>query len=189
MALKKSKGIAATVLLSGGIDSSACVDFLLRRGFDVSGLFIDYGQPAKKPEKTSSNLISEHYKIPLKTSHLISKVKFKIGEIPGRNAFLIFSSLMLSELDSGLLAIGIHSGLPYYDCSKVFFEKISAIVAEYSSGQIRLIAPFLDWGKIDIYKYCVDKGVPLDLTYSCEKGSIPPCGKCSSCKDRAELKC
>lgn len=34
------------VLLSGGIDSTACLDFYLQLGRPSCALFVDYGQPA-----------------------------------------------------------------------------------------------------------------------------------------------
>ncbi len=37
----------ALVLLSGGIDSSACLVFYLAQGFSISALFVDYGQVSK----------------------------------------------------------------------------------------------------------------------------------------------
>ncbi|MCH8116900.1 MAG: 7-cyano-7-deazaguanine synthase [Proteobacteria bacterium] len=33
-------------LLSGGVDSTACTHFLLKTGFDVEALFVEYGQRA-----------------------------------------------------------------------------------------------------------------------------------------------
>jgi len=54
----------AIVLLSGGIDSAACVAFYKQLGHDVSGLFIDYGQPVREQEERSAAAIAAHYKIP-----------------------------------------------------------------------------------------------------------------------------
>jgi 7-cyano-7-deazaguanine synthase len=31
--------------------------------------------------------------------------------------------------------------------------------------------------------------LPVQLTYSCELGSVPPCGLCLSCADRRALGC
>ncbi len=83
--------------------------------------------------------------------------------------------------------MGIHSGTPYYDCSKEFVSSVNSILKGYTSGEILLDAPFIDWNKEMIIQYCKDNDVPLDITYSCENGQEPPCGKCLSCLDRRFL--
>jgi len=187
MRSKKSK--ISTILLSGGIDSAACTHFLLSQAFNVSGIFVDYGQRAKRYEEKSAKKICNFYKIGLNICNVSSGNVFEAGEIIGRNAFLIFLALMFSKQTQGIIAIGIHSGIPYYDCSNEFFKKANTIVKNYSSGRISLLAPFLDWTKSDIIHYCKNSKVPIDLTYSCESGSLPACGKCNSCKDRNLLVC
>lgn len=44
----------ALVLLSGGIDSAACVAFYRRLGNDVAAVFVDYGQPVREQEERSA---------------------------------------------------------------------------------------------------------------------------------------
>ena len=40
----------SVVLMSGGIDSSATALAILTEGYETSGLFVDYGQPAARSE-------------------------------------------------------------------------------------------------------------------------------------------
>ena len=44
----------AIVLLSGGIDSMACIHFYLNQGYSIEALFCDYGQPASVREMESA---------------------------------------------------------------------------------------------------------------------------------------
>ncbi len=185
--LKPSAEKIATVLLSGGIDSAACTHLLASQGFSVSGLFIDYGQAARRLEEASAEKIADYYKLDLTKCRLTSNVNFKSGEIIGRNAFLIFSALMFSDITKGIIALGIHAGTRYYDCSPEFYEIANSIVENYTSNEVKLFAPFLSWTKGDILSYCKRNKMPFDLTYSCENGSNPPCGVCDSCKDRAHI--
>ena len=97
---------------------------------------------------------------------------------------MIFSALTFTNEDKNLIAIAIHSGTKYYDCSEVFFNKAASIVEDYSGGRIKLIAPFLNWSKAEIYVYCKKQSIPIKLTHSCESGDIAPCGMCLSCVDR-----
>lgn len=180
----KNKSI---VLVSGGIDSAGCVRYYLDQGFYVRGLFIDYGQLAKDREQLSANNIASHYGIELNKAVFSVPHRFGLGEIRGRNAFFIMAALLNYPRLTGIISLGIHSGVPYYDCSELFVKNINAILDQYTDGQVRADAPFLKWDKAMIYAYCKEKSIPVHLTYSCEAGTTPPCGKCRSCGDRKAL--
>jgi 7-cyano-7-deazaguanine synthase len=177
----------ALVLLSGGIDSSCCVAFYRRMGYDVRGVFIDYGQPVNQKEEESAQAIAEHYAIPLQVIRVCGPVANFKGEIPGRNAFLVFGALLYHPAITGLLALGIHAGTAYYDCSEYFADQLGNVLSGYRAGQIVLATPFVKWSKQMVYQFCIDSRVPTDLTWSCEVGPSAPCGHCLSCKDRAHL--
>ncbi|NKB37980.1 MAG: tRNA methyl transferase-like protein [Gammaproteobacteria bacterium] len=174
----------AMVLLSGGIDSTSCIHFLQSQKYDVSSVFVNYGHHANSMEKSRALDIADYFDISHSVIDISSNAKFLSSEIQGRNAFLIFSALMLSGLTQGVIAIGIHSGTDYYDCSELFYNRIQKVVHEYSNGRISLIAPFIKWSKQNIIEYLDENNLPLQSTYSCEIGNTLPCGKCKSCKDR-----
>ncbi len=180
---------AATVLMSGGIDSTACVHLLCSRGIDVDGLFIDHGQAAAQQEAKAVSALAAHLGIVVRRAGLSGSVPIGPGEIPGRNAFLIFTALLLNGGRSGLLGLGLHAGTPYYDCSGAFVTAIGQLVAEQTDGKVSVVAPFLTWPKQDVYDYFVSAGLPINATYSCEAGTDPICGLCSSCRDRNILGC
>lgn len=177
----------SVVLLSGGIDSAACIRYYLDMDFLVKGLFIDYGQRARDNERKAATHIAKYYGItPDKLS--LSPVKyFGPGEIRGRNVFLIMVALLVYQRFKGILSLGIHAGTPYYDCSEQFISDITPIIDAYTGGEVKIDAPFLAWDKSMVYTYCKEKDVPIHLTYSCERGTDPPCGKCRSCRDREIL--
>jgi len=175
------------LLASGGIDSTACIQYYQDLGFKIKCVFIDYGQNAKFQEKNSIENISSHYGVELQFLQCNLIDKYDIGEIKGRNAFLVFTALLANPDFSGLLGLGIHTGSNYYDCSKNFVDGINKILNGYRDGQLVLDAPFLNLNKKMIIKYCMTKKVPLHFTYSCEKGSPDPCGMCASCRDREGL--
>jgi len=176
------------VLLSGGIDSAACVDFYLQQSATVSGLHVTYGQPAARHEENAARAIADHYGIPLAIVRMAGSRAKSDGEIFGRNAFLLFTALMELDAPRAMVALGIHSGTPYYDCSESFVSAVQAIVDGQCDGRIRVAAPFLEWTKRDIWDYCLHRSVPIDLTYSCEKGLDQPCGNCISCRDLEALR-
>lgn len=175
------------VLFSGGMDSTACICYYLINGFHVKGVFIDYGQVARKKEFSSAKIIASHYGIELGHYVFSASQMFSQGEIKGRNAFLVLATLLAYPKFHGIVSLGIHSSAPYYDCSESFVKEINKILDGYTGGQIKLDAPFLKWDKKMIYIYCKDNNVPIHLTYSCENGGDEPCGICRSCLDRRAL--
>jgi 7-cyano-7-deazaguanine synthase len=179
----------ATVLLSGGIDSAACAYLLARRGLAVQGLFFDFGQLAAAPEERAATSVAEHLQIPLQRLRLSGPEPYGAGEIPGRNAFFVFASLLHLRGRPGIVALGVHSGTGYYDCSEAFVASIDRLVAEHTDGRVSVIAPFVSWTKQDVYEYFRSTHVPVALTYSCESGTDPPCGLCASCRDRKTFGC
>lgn len=177
---EKSKVI---VLFSGGVDSTAALFFYKNQNYNVTALYIDYGQVASNREYRAAKIISKKLKIKLKKI-VCEGYSFKNnGEIKGRNAFLLLAGLMKFSNDANILALGVHSGTPYFDCSPAFIKKMQKIFDGYTSGAVQIGAPFLNWNKANIWSYCRQEKIPLSLTYSCELGRKQPCGRCLSCAD------
>lgn len=174
---------AVTVLLSGGIDSLVCAHILKKEGYELKTLFVDYGQKAALHEKTSTIYLSDYLGSEHKEINLINGKNWGGGEIPFRNALLIF--IGCNQLSTKLLATGIHSGTPYYDCSKPFIRDVKNIISSYTGGKTQLVCPLEEWSKAAIFIYAKDNSLPIDKTYSCEKGTMPTCGACLSCRDVA----
>jgi 7-cyano-7-deazaguanine synthase len=183
------KETTATVLMSGGIDSAACAWMLQSQGYRLRALFIDYGQPAAAHEATAVEGLCDQLAIPLSKISVAGMPVFGPGELIGRNAFFVFTALLATRGQSELIALGIHDGTSYYDCSGRFLSGISAEVAEHTDRRSSVVAPFIGWSKKDIVDYFRTTGLPLEMTYSCEAGSLPICGRCASCRDREALAC
>lgn len=175
------------VLVSGGIDSCACAHFLQKHGFTVEGLFVEYGQEAQSCEGTSVSRVCATLKIPLRVVRLMSGETFAAGEILGRNWFLLATALLANRKPPSGIAIGLHAGSPYYDCSETFFERVQTLLNEHTDGRTTLLAPFLSWTKQQVYTYAVSERLPLSMTYSCERRGPEACGVCLSCLDRKLL--
>ena len=179
----------ATVLLSGGIDSAACMRFLQAKGYAVRALFVDYGQTAANCEHQAAEALAKKHRCPFEFVKLGSSLPFGTGELVGRNAFLIFSALFVLRGAPGLLVIGLHSGTTYYDCSESFIDLADRLVREHTDGRVQVVAPFASWTKKDVFRYFVECGLSLAETYSCEAGVLNGCGECLSCLDRQVLTC
>lgn len=176
------------VLSSGGIDSTGTIKFYQNLDCNVESLFVDFGQMATKKEFTASQKIAQYYNIHYeKISVIFPRKMFGDGLITGRNLFLLSTALMSFKYASGIIAIGIHTGTNYYDCSKAFIEKANTLIKKYTDNNISLGSPFLTFNKLEIFNFCKKNKVPLELTYSCELGLEQPCGQCVTCSDLKRL--
>lgn len=174
------------ILLSGGIDSTACLHFYLELGRTPFGLFVDYGQRAAAREWKAVHDVASFYDVSAVRLQWEGIRLKNAGLISGRNAFLIIAALMEKPTPVSVIATGIHSGTGYADCTPEFMERMQAVLSMYQEAHVQLAAPFLEWSKADVIKYCLMRDVPVGLTYSCERGT-EPCGNCLSCKDRELL--
>ena len=175
------------LLLSGGIDSAACLAFYLRQRFLIECFHISFGQPGHLYESAAAERIAFHSNVPFKILRWSGSTPFQEGEISGRNAFLLMGALTEIGGNSGLLATGIHAGTSFYDCSPGFLSAMQTVVDGYCEGRVKLAAPFIEWSKQQIFAFCQSEEVPADLTYSCERGTEQPCRECLSCRDRRTL--
>ena len=91
--------------------------------------FIRYGQAAAPQEECSATQLAELLQANLAVVDFHAPRRFAAGEIRGRNAFLVIAALMMCELKSGVITLGIHAGTPYYDCTPGFLASIDRLTS------------------------------------------------------------
>jgi len=174
------------VLASGGIDSTALIDFYLRQGMRVEGIHFQYGQNNGESELKSFEKVKTFYQIEGKVIKLDFSLSKKQDEIIGRNTVFLFVAGFSTEAKK--IALGIHADTPYYDCSRAFLRDSQKILDGYFAGTVQVDAPFIDLNKIDILTYCTEFKVPIELTYSCQRQNNWPCGVCPTCRELTLLR-
>ncbi len=174
------------VLMSGGIDSSAVVAAVRGEGSDMSGLFVDYGQPAAGSEWRAVQQVARHFGIEAKKVELGFPLGSESGEYFGRNALLVLIAAGITEVRPLTVALGIHALSEYYDTHPLFVRQMQRVLDGYFAGEVIVSAPFLARTKPEVIAFARENGLPLDLTYSCETRNAPPCLQCPSCEDRAD---
>lgn len=182
--------IAKTVvLLSGGIDSSSVLAYYLDPANtdqgDVSALFFDYGQPARRSEWKAAQAVAKHYKVPLQKKRLAFDFTVRRDEYFGRNALFALIAAAQMGWQQTTIAMGIHAG-DYYDTTTKFIADLQRVLDGYAQGTSLLIAPFVTYSKEDIVRWAQRHDVPLQQTYSCQRGESP-CGLCLACQERRSL--
>jgi 7-cyano-7-deazaguanine synthase len=204
------------VLLSGGMDSATLLWLAKREFEEVYAISFDYGQRHRVELKYAKELaklagVKEHFvvEVPhykaIKGSALIDDgVEVPSGEytqneppvttVPMRNlTFLSIASAFADSLNIPYIGIGVHAlDTPYPDCRPEFITAAEAAINAGSTfvaktkNRMHVYAPFLGMTKTDIAKLGVELGVPYDKTYSCYRGTEPPCGECPTCLQREE---
>jgi 7-cyano-7-deazaguanine synthase len=163
------------------------LSLLRRENRDTTAMFVNYGQAAVAEEVKASRLVADHFKTELISLKIEMPSSYGPGEIRYRNGALIFTAAMATAGHANCIALGIHAGVPYRDCSESFLASMEAVLKASHLSRLELIAPIKTWNKAEVISYAKQENLPLELTYSCEAGGNPPCGKCASCLDRIGL--
>ncbi|MFH1191117.1 MAG: 7-cyano-7-deazaguanine synthase QueC [Candidatus Omnitrophota bacterium] len=198
----------AVVLLSGGLDSATVLYLARAQGYQCQVLIFDYGQRHRQEIACAVKIAKASgcvyrilkIKLPWKGSALLDR-KIKVPEkitpslpvtyVPARNIIFLSFALSLAEVIKARgIFIGAHaqdySGYP--DCRGEFFKAFvkMAKVGLAAKHKIAILAPLLNKNKSQIIRLGSALGVPFNLTWSCYRAGIRPCGKCDSCHYRAK---
>lgn len=203
------------VLVSGGMDSATLLWLAKKEFNEVYAISFDYGQKHKieldfAKELVKISGVKKHFivEIPhlkgIEGSALTDKnieVPFEdypsqppITTVPMRNLnFLAIASSFCDVYEIENIGIGIHSiDSPYPDCRAEFASSAEAVINASSvmvakkKNRIRVYTPFLGMTKAEVLKLGLQLGVPYEKTYSCYKGTVPPCRECATCRQRQE---
>ncbi|TDV54398.1 preQ(0) biosynthesis protein QueC [Pseudomonas graminis] len=205
----------AVILLSGGLDSATVVAMAKADGFSCYTMSFDYGQrhraELQAAERVAADMgVVEHKVIGLNLNGIggsaLTDSSIAVPETPGdgipvtyvpaRNTVFLSLALGWAEvLGARDIFIGVnavdYSGYP--DCRPEFvesFERMAnlATKAGVEGKGFTIQAPLQMLSKADIVKTGTRLGVDYGLTVSCyqadEQGRA--CGKCDSCRLRAE---
>ncbi|UZE21035.1 7-cyano-7-deazaguanine synthase QueC [Pseudomonas sp. B21-054] len=205
----------AVILLSGGLDSATVVAMARAEGYRCYTMSFDYGQrhrvELQAAERVARDLgVVEHKVIGLNLNGIggsaLTDSSIDVPEapsegipvtyVPARNTVFLSLALGWAEvLGARDIFIGVnavdYSGYP--DCRPEFveaFERMANLATKAGvEGQgFRIQAPLQNLSKADIIKAGVKLGVDYGLTVSCYQADDQgrACGKCDSCRLRAE---
>lgn len=109
--------------------------------------------------------------------------------VPFRNGIMLSIACGLTETH-GLkhVLIANHGGdhAIYPDCRPHFIASMSNAMKFGTYDGVTILAPYTDLTKGEIARIGMKLGVDYDHTYSCYKGGAKPCGRCGTCRERAE---
>ena len=205
----------AVILLSGGLDSATVLAMALADGYTCYTMSFDYGQRHRAELNAAVRVardlgVAEHKVIGLDLNGIggsaLTDSSIAVPESPGegipvtyvpaRNTVFLSLALGWAEvLGARDIFIGVnavdYSGYP--DCRPEFieaFERMAnlATKAGVEGNGFRIQAPLQNLSKAEIVSVGMRLGVDYGLTVSCyqadDRGHA--CGKCDSCRLRAE---
>jgi 7-cyano-7-deazaguanine synthase len=205
----------AVILLSGGLDSATVVAMARAEGYTCYTMSFDYGQrhraELQAAERVARDLgVVEHKVIGLNLNGIggsaLTDSSIAVPEaptegipvtyVPARNTVFLSLALGWAEvLGARDIFIGVnavdYSGYP--DCRPEFvesFERMANLATKAGvEGQgFTIRAPLQSLSKADIVRAGTTLGVDYALTVSCYQADDQgrACGKCDSCRLRAE---
>lgn len=196
-------------IISGGMDSTVLLHYLLKHREEVKAISFNYGQRHKVElefaAKTCAKLGVDHKVIDLQNlKELVSNSSLTGDEpvphghyadenmkktvVPNRN--MIMASIAIGyavNLDFDEVAMGVHAGdhAIYPDCRPEFVRALNEVAKVANFKPIEVFTPFLHLDKGDIAAMGRDLDVDFSLTQTCYEGT-EPCGKCGACFERKE---
>lgn len=209
--LKVAPGTKAVMGLSGGMDSTTVLTWLIKHGYEVHCCNFVYGSKHNQYEQECAEKVAKKYGVPyhlfdlteafapmksnlLKTGGDIpeghySQDNMSLTVVPGRNS--IFATIMCGVAESigaSCIALGVHQGDHdiYPDCRVEYVKALDTLVYLASDRKVEIITPFLHTDKHGILEYGFVNDTPYHLTRTCYKDQPHSCGLCGSCNERIE---
>ena len=193
------------VLFSGGLDSAVLVAWLLKSGYEVWPVYVQFGLAWEKAEKKWAarylSAVATPRLRPLSVTALSLESAYEhnwstTGRVPGRwssdravflpaRNLLLVTQALLSLYSRGvrLLALGTLRGNPFPDAQPRYFRRLEQVLSASFGSKVALVVPLRRMRKSDLLRRA--RNLPLHLTFSCisPKG-LRHCGRCNKCAER-----
>tara|TARA_R110002012_G_scaffold79967_2_gene203088 strand:- start:3743 stop:4384 length:642 start_codon:yes stop_codon:yes gene_type:complete len=172
------------VLLSGGLDSTACLIGALERWESVDAIGFDYGQPHRS-ELAAARKIAGALGVPFQVAFLELSgglldggVEGGAAVVPGRNEAFLRAAKAASPRCGGLVVGSTAEDQEVFaDCRPEFFDRMR------DDLDFPIWTPLIELRKSDVWSM-----VPQEIrrqTRSCYRSTEVACGSCGACQVRA----
>lgn len=189
--------MGAVVLLSGGMDSSACAVLAQRTGEPTRAILVDYGQPHRDQELGRAQMLAMRIGMPWD----VVPVSSAFGALRPRD---MAASPTVTGRNAVLLALAASHGAAWFpgdvtvwigacaddaatfpDCRRPFLDAMGGAMSAALDRTVRIVAPFLDATKRQMVANA--DGPTLEAmrqSWSCYRGGVTPCATCTPCRLR-----
>ncbi|MDI9644421.1 MAG: 7-cyano-7-deazaguanine synthase QueC [Candidatus Verstraetearchaeota archaeon] len=195
----------AVVVISGGLDSTTLLYYVLDKGFEALPITFDYGQIARAEIRSAEAIsrrlglkwmlvdlsgLSEIYK---GATSLVDRKLEITGSfsrqivVPFRNGVLLSVAVAYAQaVGAGHVFYGAQGSdiENYPDCRPEFVEAMERAARLGTGSGVSIRAPLSSMKKSEVVRLGNRLGVPFGLTWSCYRDSEKHCGICESCNNR-----
>jgi 7-cyano-7-deazaguanine synthase len=205
--MRREKGSGYLVLLSGGIDSATALYLVKGRGGRCATLSIDFHRRNRREVEAARAIaeaagVEEHAELNLsfmrEAVDLGDEIRNEVGGhgipltfIPYRN--LVFYSVgcywgWTKGLGTVVVGHNAEDRNLFSDVGPDLIEAFNSLAAPMVPWRpVRVEAPLLGMGKLEVVRLALELGVPLELTWSCWREGEVHCGVCEGCVKRKEV--
>jgi 7-cyano-7-deazaguanine synthase len=205
--MKEKEVSGYLVLLSGGIDSATALYLVKRRGERCATLSIDFHRRNRR-EVEAARAIAEAVGVEEQTELNLSFLREAVDlgdeirrEVEARGiplTFIPYRNLVFYSMGCywawtrglGTVVVGHNSEDRYLfsDVGQNLIETFNSLAAAMIPWRpVRVVAPLLGMGKLEVVRLALELGVPLELTWSCWREGDLHCGVCEGCVKRKEV--
>lgn len=194
------------VLLSGGLDSTVVLAEAIDNGDEVVAISFDYGQTHRGQELAAAKKIAAHYDVRHRIVGMASALvpsaltgSYDIPDkhaeqpdsttVPGRNLMLIATAAAIAEAEGAreiLVGCNADDYAGYADCRPEFIEAADRVVKFSTEWRVGVRAPLLHRTKRRVVALGRRLDAPIEMSWSCYRGGVEPCGRCGACESRDE---
>jgi 7-cyano-7-deazaguanine synthase len=189
------------VLLSGGIDSAACL-YWARKRYSAKAITFLYDGIAVTEVKAARRIgreakAVEHRLVRLPDLREAQDMKSRFEGLPGtyipmRNAIFYSLAASYAEEVRAKVVIGGHNKddlCVFRDTSPEFFAQLQKAFLKGSrildDQELRIERPLSSKTKPQVIRFAKGLGVPFEVTWSCHSDGPDHCWKCQGCLGRA----
>lgn len=200
--------------MSGGLDSTVILHWVVNEGNEVHAVSFNYGQrhfdkemgcalkSCERVAKTHKCINLDFFKDIVSTSSLVNhdinvaKTKEVLGDpqtvnyVPNRNMMMLSictayaESIGATKVYHGSALVDSQAG--YWDGSIEFIQAINKVNKLNRRNRISIEAPLITKSKKDIIDKGIEVGVDFTNTWTCYEGKDKACGQCPACSSRIQ---
>lgn len=194
----------AICLLSGGPDSVVAALLMREQGFALKGLYVDYGQRTRLAEAERARATADWLGVlEFRTCSVpflgevggsaITDVSTRVSTadptseyVPFRNTVFLSAAVAWAEASGAAGVVAGSIGGPWItpDNSPEYYERLNALIHAGTRAEVTAYAPLNRMSKAEVIREGAQRGVPFELTWSCQNDTDVPCGRCNNCVDR-----
>ena len=201
--------MSAAILLSGGMDSTTCLWWMIDQGIGgIHAVSIDYGQRHRVELEHATDLarragVDRHKIITLDLTSIggspLTDATLEVPEarekrqistvVPFRNMLFVTAASAYAETQ-GITALYIapvrDDFEAYRDCRRDFYDSLEQTLGLGGTREqpYKLHTPFVYKWKTEVVSVGLELGVPYEETHTCYEGRRPACGLCDACTER-----